>query len=41
MAQIYRQYAAIRFDRDWTEAKLAELCASVKDTSRSPNARFT
>jgi hypothetical protein len=41
MAQIYRQYAAIRFDRDWTEEKLAELCASVKDASWSPISRFT
>jgi protein-glutamine gamma-glutamyltransferase len=39
-AQVYRQYAAIRFDRDRTEEKLAELCASVKDTLRSPNSRF-
>jgi len=30
MAQVYRQYAAIRFDRQWTEEKLAELCTSVK-----------
>jgi hypothetical protein len=36
MAQVYRQYSAIRFDREWTEEKLAELCASVKDASRSP-----
>jgi hypothetical protein len=41
MAQVYRQYAAIRFDRDWTEEKLAELCASIKDASRSPNSRVT
>ena len=40
MAEIYRQYAAIRFDREWTETKLAELCASVKDASRSPNSRL-
>ena len=31
MARVYRQYSAIRFDREWTEEKLAELCASVKD----------
>ncbi len=36
MARVYRQYSAIRFDREWTEEKLAELCASVKDASRSP-----
>jgi transglutaminase-like putative cysteine protease len=36
MARVYRQYSAIRFDREWSEEKLAELCASVKDASRSP-----
>ena len=36
MARVYRQYSAIRFDRNWTEEKLAELYASVKDASRSP-----
>jgi len=41
MARVYRQYAAIRFDREWTEEKLAELCASVKDASRPPTSRFT
>lgn len=41
MAQVYRQYAALRFDRHWTEEKLAELCASVQDASQSPKARFT
>ena len=41
MPRFYRQYSAIRFDREWTEEKLAELCASVKDASRPPTSRFT
>jgi protein-glutamine gamma-glutamyltransferase len=41
MAQIYRQYAALRFARDWTEENLAELTASVTVASRLPKARLT
>jgi hypothetical protein len=37
MPRFYRQYSAIRFDRESTVEKLAELWASVKDASRSPN----
>jgi hypothetical protein len=41
VAEVYRQYAAIRFDSDRTEENLSELCAAVKDASQSPNSRFT
>ncbi len=41
IARVYRQYSAIRFDREWTAEQLAELYASAKNASRSPTSRFT